>query len=173
MEAEADRQTAEMQAAEIARRLEARYRVIAETAMADVPICNAALEVASCGFRPWGGRAFGVVVTPWFMNLLAVDLPGVESPPAANGTTVRAFLPAGEVELIAGELEGIGRVDACSLFSPVLEFSSMEVAIETAIEAANAFFDPEALAEPPPPAPAVNRRDLLRGRFGSREEAQP
>ena len=173
MDAEADRQTAEMQAAEIARRLEVRYRAIAETAMADVPICNAALGVASCGFRPWDGRAFGVVVTPWFMNLLAVDLPGTESPPATNGTTVRAFLPAGEVELIAGELEGIGRVDACSLFSPVFEFSTMEAAVATAMEAADAFFDLDALAEPPPSAPAVNRRDLLRGHFGSREEAQP
>lgn len=151
-------------------RLALRYRSIAETSMADVPICNFALGVASCGFRVWGGRALGIVVTPWFMNLLAVDLPGHQSAPAAQGATVRMLLPVGEVDFIAGELAEIGRVDACSLFSPVFEFESMEAAIETANEAVRAFFDAELLAEPPKPAPAVNRRDLLRGRFKKAEE---
>ncbi|NEJ24600.1 [NiFe]-hydrogenase assembly chaperone HybE [Rhizobium leguminosarum] len=137
------------------------YRHIHVTAMADVPICNPALGVAATGFRAFGGRAFGIVTTPWFMNLVAVDLPdGAPSAAAVSGTTLRVGLPAGEVEFITGELDGIGRVDSCSLFSPVFEFATMAAALATAEEAVRAFFDPA----------AVNRRDLLRGHFRKREE---
>lgn len=156
----------------LGQRLEMRYREIHATAMADVPICNPALAVAATGFRTYGGRAFGIVTTPWFMNLVAADLPdGAPSAPAPTGTTLRVGLPAGEVEFIAGELDAIGRVDSCSLFSPVLEFETMEAALETAEEAARAFFDPATLEPPPAPPAPVNRRDLLRGRFRKPEEA--
>ncbi len=158
-------------AQELGQRLETCYRHIHATAMADVPICNPALGVAATGFRIYGGRAFGIVTTPWFMNLVAIDLPGgTPSAPAGMGMTVRMGLPAGEVDFIAGELEGIGRVDSCSLFSPVFEFASMEAAVETAEEAVRAFFDPAAPEPPPAPPAPVNRRDLLRGNFGKREE---
>jgi [NiFe] hydrogenase assembly HybE family chaperone len=156
----------------LGRRLEARYRQIHASAMADMPICNPALGVAATGFRAFGGRAFGIVTTPWFMNLVAADLPdGTPAAPAAMGTTLRLGLPAGEVEFIAGELDAIGRIDSCSLFSPVFEFATMEAALETAEEIARAFFDPATLEPPPAPPTPVNRRDLLRGRFRRREEA--
>lgn len=152
-------------------RLAERYRHIHATAMADVPICNPALGVAATGFRAYGGRAVGIVTTPWFMNLVALDLPeGVSTPPAVMGTTVRIGLPAGEVDFIAGELDTIGRVDSCSLFSPVFEFDSMEAALETAEEVVRTFFDPMALEPKPAPAAPVNRRDLLRGHFRRPEE---
>ena len=150
----------------VGRRLEQRYRSIHLGAMADLPVCNDALEVAATGFRSYGGRAYGIVTTPWFMNLVAADLPdGVPAAHVDAGMTVRVGLPAGEVEFIAGDLDGIGRVDSCSLFSPVFEFETMEAALATAEEAARAFFDPATLEEPPAPAPAVSRRDMLRGRF--------
>lgn len=171
MDAEPRGQNDNLAAAAIGERLAARYRHIAETAMADVPICNAALAVASCDFRAWGGQAIGIVVTPWFMNLIATALPGTDVAPTANGSSVRLALPSGEVEFIAGDLEGIGRIDACSLFSPVLEFETMEAAVETAREAMRAFFDVAALAEPPKPPSSVNRRDLLRGRLTVEEGA--
>ena len=156
----------------LGRRLEDRYRHIHATAMADVPICNPALGVAATGFRTYGGRAFGVVTTPWFMNLVAADLPdGAPSAPVVMGTTVKVGLPAGEVDFIAGELDAIGRIDSCSLFSPVFEFATMEAALETAEEVARAFFDPATLEPPPAPPAPVNRRDLLRGRFRRPGEA--
>lgn len=153
-------------------RLEARYRQIHATAMADMPICNPALGVAATGFRSYGGRAIGIVTTPWFMNLVAADLPGgAPAAPAGPGATVRMGLPAGEVDFIAGELDPIGRIDSCSLFSPVFEFATMEAALETAGEIARAVFDPATL-DPPPAAPTpVNRRDLLRGRLRGHGEA--
>ncbi|MCD2174378.1 [NiFe]-hydrogenase assembly chaperone HybE [Rhizobium sp. C4] len=158
-------------AANIAAALEERYRHIAATAMADVPICNPALSVAATGFRPWGGRAVGVVTTPWFMNLIAMPLPGTEMEPVAAGKSVRLNLPAGEVEFIVGELDGVGRVDSCSLFSPVFEFASMEEANEVAAEIVRTFFDVKALEPPPPPPARPSRRDLLRGKLAARPEA--
>ncbi|WP_416068659.1 [NiFe]-hydrogenase assembly chaperone HybE (plasmid) [Rhizobium sp. YTUHZ045] len=158
-------------ARQLGARLEDCYRHIHATAMVDVPICNPALGVAATGFRAFGARAFGIVTTPWFMNLVAVDLPdGAPSAAAVSGTTLRVGLPAGEVEFITGELDGVGRVDSCSLFSPVFEFATMEAALATAEEAVRAFFDPATLEPPPAPPAAVNRRDLLRGQFRKREE---
>lgn len=158
----------------IAAALEERYRLIAATAMADVPICNPALSVAATGFRAWGGRAVGVVTTPWFMNLIATPLPGTQLEPVPAGRSVRLNLPAGEVEFIVGELEGVGRVDSCSLFSPVFEFASMEEATEVAAEIVRTFFDMSALEPPPPPPPPParpSRRDLLRGKLAARPES--
>ncbi|KUM27562.1 hydrogenase accessory protein HypC [Mesorhizobium loti] len=153
-------------------RIEARYRHVQATAMADIPICNPALGIAATGFRTHGDRAFGIVTTPWFMKLVAADMPdGRPAAPAAVGTTVRIGLPAGEVDFIAGELDAVGRVDSCSLFSPVFEFATMEAALEIAEEAICVFFDPGALEPPPTPPDAVNRRDLLCGRFFRGEEA--
>jgi [NiFe] hydrogenase assembly HybE family chaperone len=167
-EAETDADNAA--AAEIAAALVARYSHIARTAMADVPICNPALGVAATGFRAYCGRAVGVVTTPWFMNLVATALPGGEIEPAVLGHSVRFCLPVGEVEFIVGELEGIGRIDSCSLFSPVFEFSTMDEACEVAGEIVRNFFDPHALEPPPPPPARPSRRDLLRGRVGRQKE---
>ncbi|PJI40743.1 MAG: hydrogenase accessory protein HypC [Rhizobium sp.] len=152
--------------------LETLYRGIFERSMHDVPICNPALSIAASGFRSYGGRAFGIVTTPWFMNLVAADLPqGDPAPAVVPGTTVRIGLPAGEVDFIAGQLDGFGRLDSCSLFSPVFEFGSMDAALETAEEAVRAFFDAASLQAPPAPPAQVNRRDLLRGRLRNEEEA--
>lgn len=165
-------QTSDDAALALGQRLETLYRGIFERSMHDVPICNTALSIAASGFRSYGGRAFGIITTPWFMNLVAAHLPeGDPAPAVVPGTTVRIGLPAGEVDFIAGQLDGFGRLDSCSLFSPVFEFGSMDAALETAEEAVRAFFDAASLQEAPAPPAQVNRRDLLRGRFRNEEEA--
>jgi [NiFe] hydrogenase assembly HybE family chaperone len=170
MSSEADISAEDAAAVEIAAALVARYSQIARTSMADVPICNSALGVAATGFRAYCGMAVGVVTTPWFMNLVATALPGSELDGTALGRSVRFCLPAGEVEFIVGELEGIGRIDSCSLFSPVFEFSTMDEACDVAGEIARHFFDPQTLEPPPPPPPRPSRRDLLRGRLSRQPE---
>ena len=137
-----------------------RYREIASTAMADLPICNPKLGVEAIDFRIWSGRALGIVVTPWFLNLTLFDLPGAEPSAAVErGATVQLWLPAGQIELIVGDLPGFGRVDMCSLFSPMFEFAEMEAAVETAREAL------QALLSPPDPPPAKSRPKLDRRAF--------
>jgi [NiFe] hydrogenase assembly HybE family chaperone len=138
---------------DIPARLGACYRAIAAGPMAGLPICHPRLGVAALGFRRVGEQAVGVVVTPWFMNIVAAPLATI--PPAPLGATVQLALPAGAFDLIVGDLAGFGRLDAASLFSPMHEFADMAAAVETAESAAAALFA----------APALDRRSLLRGRL--------
>jgi [NiFe] hydrogenase assembly HybE family chaperone len=124
--------------------------------MAGLPICNPRLGVAALGFRRVGDQAVGIVVTPWFMNVVATPHGEAQAPlPAALGETIKLALPAGVLDLVVGELQGFGRVDAASLFSPMHEFADMAAAVETAESALAELFA----------APALDRRALLRGRF--------
>lgn len=133
--------------------------------MRGVPICNDALDVEAIGFRALGETAVGIVVTPWFMNLIVVPQSAISSSGA-----VRVALPAGDVECVPAELDGFGAILACSLFSPMFEFSDMSAAREAAREAMKALFDPELLDQKPAPKPAgLDRRALLRGRLATEE----
>lgn len=154
--------TPDAAAGELGRRVAARYREIAEGPMARLPVCNAALAVAEVGFRAHADLAVGIVVTPWFMNVVAAALPDAPPPPAAAaGATVALTLPGGTLALIVGDLPGFGRLDACSLFSPMQDFADMAAALEAARAAMAELFCPPAAAAPE--ALAVDRRGFLRG----------
>jgi len=100
-------------------RLTEAFRAVAAR-MDGLPIVNPALAVEAVGFAPWQGHWLGVMLTPWFMNL--VIAPGDESawqplPPGARRS--HAF-PAGAYEFIGARDEIAGEFQMCSLFSPVL-----------------------------------------------------
>jgi [NiFe] hydrogenase assembly HybE family chaperone len=141
-----------------------RYRAIAEGPMADVPICNPRLGVAALGFRVVGEEAVGAVITPWFLNIVATRFSheAAAIAPAELGATRTLALPAGVLSLIVGELDGIGRCDAASLFSPMHEFADMPAALDAARAALDTLF-----AVPAPPA--FDRRAFLRGRSKASE----
>jgi [NiFe] hydrogenase assembly HybE family chaperone len=62
---------------DLASRLAAIWKAIAPR-MADLPIYNLKLTVQTTEFRTHGPWTVGVVVTPWFMNVVAVpDDPAV------------------------------------------------------------------------------------------------
>ncbi len=149
-----------MNAAAIAagERLASCYREIGRLRMAGLPICNPALDVAAVGFRPLAGEAFGVLVTPWCMNLVLLDLPGAPARPMlpAGGTRDYDF-PAGRIAFVVATIDAIGRVDAASLFSPMHEFASLEAARATGLAAVEAVLAP-------PPQTTAGRRGLLLGR---------
>jgi [NiFe] hydrogenase assembly HybE family chaperone len=137
--------------AELSARLQAHFAEVHRRSMADVPICNEALAVASIGFRLWRGQALGIVVTPWFMNIVLAPLQG--SPPvlAAPGATRSVSLPCGKVDFLVAELEGFGRLLMCSLFSPMQDFVDQDAALATAKAAIEALMDEAALAQAPEP----------------------
>ena len=72
------------------RELVERFREIGETAMRDLPLYNPELEVEALGFQALDDQWVGVLITPWFMNL--VRLP-TQSAPDGYG----ANRPQGEV----------------------------------------------------------------------------
>lgn len=79
-----------------AAQLAALYRGIAATRMAEVPICHPGLAVAAVGFAPEpdGRGALGVLLTPWFMNLVwwaldeAADRPAGAAAAALGGSGI-------------------------------------------------------------------------------------
>jgi [NiFe] hydrogenase assembly HybE family chaperone len=155
-------------------RITRAYEDIRRTRMADVPILNARLRVEAVGFRPWEGEWLGALVTPWSINLMLLPGTGAWTSLPAGDERFVAF-PAGHFRFIAQHLAALGESHACSLFSPVLEFTDHEAACLTAEAALLALFD---AADAPPadpllcehrnePAPAatVSKRDFLSGRF--------
>lgn len=154
-------------AAAIGARLATIHAAIAER-MCDLPIYNAKLAVEAVGFRAYRGHALGVLVTPWFMNIVLAELDAARPlPEAGPGDIRRHVFPAGAVDLVVGEVPGFGRTDSASLFSPMFAFDDPAVARETAGAALVALLDPE-LAErtlsEAAPAPPPDRRAMLFGR---------
>jgi [NiFe] hydrogenase assembly HybE family chaperone len=168
----ADEATPDPIAAAVGDALVEHFRRINRTAMADVPICNPMLDVDQTGFRLYDGQVMGIIVTPWFMNLVLAGLPDAPLPDAAQGSRRSVGLPAGRVEFLVGDVPGFGRLDACSLFSPMQDFADHAAVMATAAEALTALFT--APEPPPPPTPPMERemgrRNLLRGRISAKAE---
>lgn len=169
--------------------LVADFREVFNAKMRDVPIVNHALHVEAVGFRSHGPDILGVLVSPWFMNL--VLLPGDTEWPAlkAGEKEVIAF-PSGEYEFIHNNREMVGPYKACSLFSPMADFNSQMQAVDVARAVMGELFKDENREETdraaeiraareaelaPPPEPAElpvpdlrpSRRALLTGGLSS------
>jgi [NiFe] hydrogenase assembly HybE family chaperone len=147
-------------------RLVGAYRRIA-LAMHGLPIYNPQVVVEAVGFRESGGRQVGVIVTPWFMNLTLLPT-AQEAASWRPGQSVRLAFPSGEYDFLVSELEEVGLVGSCSLFSPMNDFAGHEAARLAAEAAATGLFsvdEEDAAAAQPPRAPAapaaVSRRALL------------
>ena len=119
--------------------LAAHFEGVAST-MAELPIYNAALSVAVTDFEAHGEAQIGVLVTPWCMNLVILPSPEAVNTPRLVGVKTMEALPSGQYEFIWGELEGLGFYQSCSLFSPMFEFESQAVALDTANEVMKALF---------------------------------
>ncbi len=145
------------------------YREIGERTMRDLPIFNEVLEVEAIGFRRFGDSTVGILVTPWFMNVVLA--PGDDVRGAA-GSSLRRRFPAGDVEFTLTEVASAGRIAACSLFSPMFQFGDMASARETAEAALDALMAPAEVDENVrgghPSSGAIGRRDFLRGRLAER-----
>ena len=162
---------AHLAARAIGAELERRYRAIAEGPMADLPVINPALAVAAVGFDAVEGRAVGIVTTPWFMNVMVTALPGYELSPARIGDPVLHSLPSGDYECVVGTLDGFGRIDSVSLFSPMFDFADQETALAAAEAAITEILTaPEPEPAPTPAAPALDRRALFFGRRAAPED---
>jgi [NiFe] hydrogenase assembly HybE family chaperone len=119
-----------MQALE--RKLESVFRRIEQERMRDLSFCNPALQVSAVGFQVWNDDYLGVLLTPWFMNLMLLP----REPQALEGDIIgskctRVF-PSGRYEFILSEEAELGRYLVCSLFSPVFEFEDQQTALSVA-----------------------------------------
>lgn len=129
-------------AAGIPARFEAAFREIHVGQMRGVPLLNETLEVKAIGFRPHEGRVLGMLVTPWFMNMVLVPGPDEDWSAQVPGAKEIIAFPSGAYEFVGANRPETGPYKACSLFSPMFDFTSMLQASETARAALAALFDP-------------------------------
>ncbi|MDD5227442.1 MAG: [NiFe]-hydrogenase assembly chaperone HybE [Methylococcales bacterium] len=137
--------------------LENCFKQIQTQRMEGVPILNPKLHVQAVDFRLYQGVWLGVLITPWFMNLLYL-----RDDDKTAGAKITHRFPAGEFEFVVGYEDALGFYQTCSLYSPMFDFEEQDVAVQTAQAAL------DALLEIPEP-PKISRRDLFRGRFSNRE----
>lgn len=131
-------------AAEIGARtaaLVADFREIWNAKMRDVPIVNQALHVEAVGFRDHGERVLGVLLSPWFMNLILLPAPGEDWSGLKAGEKEIIAFPSGDYEFLHNTRDLVGGYKACSLFSPMTEFTSQLHAVEVARAVMQALFD--------------------------------
>jgi len=110
------------------------FKTIEVTRMDGVPVLNKKLSVDAIGFEPFGDFYLGVLLTPWFMNLMMLPMAGHTDGLEGQkfGSKQSHALPNGQFQFIVGHEEAIGFYLSCSLFSPVFEFADQESALQTA-----------------------------------------
>jgi [NiFe] hydrogenase assembly HybE family chaperone len=115
--------------------LEAAFRRIETERMAGVAVLNPALHVQALGFARWEGHWLGVLITPWFMNLVLV--PGAEAGwrSAADGQRIFRRFAAGDYAFLGGYEPEVGEFQTCALFSPMGCFTDQESACTVALAA--------------------------------------
>ena len=132
------------EAAEIALktdRLVADFTEVWHSTMRDVPLVNKALRVEAVGFRRYEGQILGVLVSPWFMNLIMLPDGQDWSGLVAGEKEVIGF-PSGDYEFLHNTRDMIGGYKACSLFSPMGDFARQKDATDVARAVMEALFDP-------------------------------
>ena len=108
--------------------------------MQGLPVLNPALWVEAVDFEAFGDgeAALGVLVTPWFMNLIRLPLaaPGTGEAGVPDDWPLglaRAVPVGGETFDFIGAVDPtVGPFAMCSLFSPMFEFASQTAARATA-----------------------------------------
>lgn len=161
--------------------LEEIYRKIHRERMLGLPILNPDLAVEAVGFVPFRGLWAGIVVTPWFMNLMLLSGTAL-CPVLADGKSQSWLFPSGALKFYAGFEAAIGSCQVCSLFSPMREFANQDEARAAAQAVMEGLFTESVSVEPEPaPVPTqpagplaemrvvvaapMTKRDFLRGSF--------
>jgi [NiFe] hydrogenase assembly HybE family chaperone len=119
--------------------LEKIYRNIHREHMLGLPILNPDLEVEAVGFVPFRGLWLGVLVTPWFMNLMLLS-GTVNCPVLAEGESQSWQFPGGALKFYAGFEAETGYCQVCSMVSPMREFANQEQARAAAQAILNGLF---------------------------------
>jgi [NiFe] hydrogenase assembly HybE family chaperone len=142
--------------------LQRHYERVYHARMQGLPFVNPALAVATIGFRAHGDDQVGVLLTPWYMNL--VVLPGDATGYATESACVEYALPGGVMEMTVHCADVPGRYLSALLYRDVTAIPDMTWARRLAEDILLQLFD--ASAAEPSPALTVSRRAL----FTLREE---
>jgi [NiFe] hydrogenase assembly HybE family chaperone len=156
--------------------LERVFTEIGHTRLSGVTVQNPAVLVQALGFATVPddpNMLLGVLVTPWFMNL--VRLPAQTALPGETllsvGKKANRSVGNRSFEFMGADEPDIGAFEVCSLFSPMFEFANHAAAADTANEILNLLRMPVKPAPTTPPS-LPSRRGFLLGRGIKPERAQ-
>lgn len=140
-----------------------RFRTISRDRMRGLPICNPNLEVEVVGFRDFEDNRLGVLITPWFMNL--VLLPGDETwSNMPVGAMDSLSLPGESCELSICKDDLLGTYLSAILFRSVMDFPDQGTAVAVAEEVLKQLFTkPDEAPCGAAETQAISRRNLLTG----------
>jgi [NiFe] hydrogenase assembly HybE family chaperone len=149
------------QAARVAALVE-NFARIGRESMRGLPFYNEALSVEAVGFERFGDAWLGVLITPWFLNLMLVSDHAIPYSEAANGRKRMVELPGGPVTFLCGGTAEFGMFDAHSLASPMEAYKSQVQARAAARLALTRMrTPPEPAADRPAAQTVVSRRTLF------------
>lgn len=151
--------------------LEEAFRRIARERMQGVPLLNPRLRVEALGFSLWRGHWLGVVVSPWFLNLVLVPGTGAPWESAREGEPVVHTFPCGTLAFLAASEPEIGEYQSCALSSRMGEYVTQDAARAVAraaldmlhrpAEAPAASFAAHPESEAPVRSGPMSKRDFL------------
>ncbi len=116
------------------RLLQALFDDIAQTRMQGLPFLHTGIKVQAVGFEQSVENpelAYGVLITPWFMNLVALPLENQSCQSVGKASSHQ--LGHENIEFLTAYETAIGQFEFCSLFSPMFDFENQQAAIETAM----------------------------------------
>lgn len=105
-----------------------------------LPFFRSALAVETVGFRPWQGCQAGVLITPWFINLIILPGPDMDWSAFPVGKQQHWHFPSGSYEFTGGWIGKLGPYQSCALLSPVPDFADQAAARAAALSALDSLF---------------------------------
>lgn len=124
--------------------------------MHDLPVVNKALAVEAVGFHDYFDHHLGVLITPWFMNLIL--LPGTDDwSSKSQGDMSSIDFPSGRIEFAVSHDKMLGTYLSAVLFRSVTDIADQVTARKLAHDVLGD------LMKPPRKERTVSRRDLLTG----------
>jgi [NiFe] hydrogenase assembly HybE family chaperone len=124
-----------------------RFTQIGDEHIRNLPIYHRPLQVEAADFQPWAPGWIGVLITPWFMNVMLLPRDKNQWQSLALGQKHVQKLPAGEQEFVVGGDVELGSYLFRSLASPMLGFSSQNDARQVAHDALRRLMVPHADVE--------------------------
>lgn len=128
-------------------KLVSRFKQIGDEHVRDLPIYHRPLQVEAVDFQPWARGWIGVLITPWFMNVMLLPRDRDRWQSLTVGQKHRQRLPSGEQEFVVGGDAELGPYLFRSLASPMVHFPSQEDARQAAHAALQGLMAPPADVE--------------------------
>jgi len=115
-------------AEEISSQLESCFNHILTENMQGINILNHELEVEAVEFQHFDGRLLGMVITPWFVNLVMLPKDGDNWDQLNLGQKEKYAFPSQDLEMMVNEIDGFGYCRTYSLYSPCKDLPNQESA---------------------------------------------